>query len=108
MADHATTTNLDVIENGKATTESVVPPQTSINLATGDGKRGAKQKGNGKGENGDENKKDFEDEKPKSVGVLKLFFKYATMLELLYMFLGTCFAGLTGWVYTRTELGFVP
>lgn len=98
MANQATAKNLDAIENGKAT----------MDFAAGDGSRGgAKEKDKRNGKDGEKNKKDIENEKPKSVGVIKLFFKYATMLELLYMFLGTCFAGLTGWVYTRRNtLGF--
>lgn len=123
MADHATA-NLDAVEKGKATNESIAPPQTSaattgnpsttgVPAFTETGGEGAKAKDNWNGKDGEENddvdnKKDIENEKPKSVGVIKLFFKYATMLELLYMFLGTCFAVLTGWVYTKTVLGFVP
>ena len=63
------------------------------------GTRG-KEHASNKGEN-DEESVDGEgrEEKPKTVGIMKLF-KYATIVEMLYMFLGTCFAVLTGWVQT--------
>ena len=62
-----------------------------------------KREGDESGTNGDgtKDKKDYDEKEggndgPKLVGFGKLFFKYATGQEMLYMFLGTLFAVVSG------------
>ena len=68
------------------------------------GESSNKREGGESGTNGDgtKDKKDYdgkegENDRPKPVGFGKLFFKYATGQEMLYMFLGTLFAVVSGW-----------
>ncbi|CAM9430402.1 unnamed protein product [Ascophyllum nodosum] len=67
------------------------------------GESSNKREGGESGTNGDgtKDKKDYdgkegENDRPKPVGFGKLFFKYATGQEMLYMFLGTLFAVVSG------------
>lgn len=84
------------------TTAADNPASTGVPVMSGDegteGEKGNGDEQGGKEENDVSSNKDGKKEKPKTVGVFKLFFKYATKLEVLYMLLGTCFAIVAGWV----------
>ena len=100
-----TSANLDAVENGEAPNGSTVPSAPPVNAepaattvvsdgnqhASTGGKEGGEKEDAEVKENGKEKKK-----KPGTAGIGQIFFKYATALELIYMFLGTCFAVLTG------------
>lgn len=128
MADNATTNNLDAdnVASGPevgnsteavpitaaagsqpvfTTTTADNPASTDVSVIGGGGGTNGEGEGDfeqgGKEENDVSSNKDGKKEKPKTVGLIKLFFKYATKLEVLYMLLGTCFAIVAGWVYTR-------
>ena len=100
-----TSANLDAVENGEAPIGSTVPSAPPVNAESAatsvdsggnqhpsiGGKEGGEKEDAEVNANGKEKKKE-----PGTAGIGQIFFKYATALELIYMFLGTCFAVLTG------------
>ena len=116
-----TSVNLHDVANGEAPNDSTVPSTTPVNnvdsaattavsgvpeafagvptVAASAGNQHASTGGEERGEKEDAEVKETGQEKkkkPETAGVGQIFFKYATALELIYMFLGTCSAVLTG------------
>lgn len=84
----AGTTAMDNVESGEVAAPYPVTAGDTKPVATAEKDVVAKE--------GDDEGKDDKKEKAKSVGTAKLLFKYATPLEILYMFLGTCAAVVCG------------
>lgn len=102
MADNDTA-NLDGAEIGRAPISSTITASSASDVepTVPGGGGGMSTQGKRYLSNEVRRRKRSKEAKPKTVGIMKLFFKYASIVEMLHMFLGTCFAVLTGWVYQR-------